>query len=98
MIGWTHDELLTALSEVEMIVNSRPLSYLSIEDIEELLTPSHLLIGQRELNLSDGNLHCGLFEGNDMEFTHESLNRRMDRLNKALNHFWKWWKNEYLLQ
>ena len=94
----THDELLTALTEVEMIVNSRPLSYLSTEDIEEPLTPSHLLIGRRVLNLPDGNLHCGLIEGNDMEFTHESLNRRMDHLNKTLNHFWKRWKNEYLLQ
>ena len=33
-----------------------------------------------------------------MEFSHESLNRRMDHLNKTLNHFWKRWKNEYLLQ
>ena len=41
----THDELLTAFTEVEVIVNSRPLSYLSKEDIEEPLTPSHLLIG-----------------------------------------------------
>ena len=89
-----------------MIVNSRPLSYLSAEDIEELLTPYHLLIGRRVLNLPDGNLHCGLIEnlhcglieGDDMEFTHKSLNRRMDHLNKALKHFWKWWKNEYLLQ
>ena len=94
----THDELLTALTEVEVIVNSRPLSYLSTEDIEEPLTPSHLLIGRRVLNLPDGNLHCGLIEGNGMEFTHESLNRRMDHLNKTLNHFWKRWKNEYLLQ
>ena len=88
----THDELLTALTEVEMIVNSRPLSYLSTEDIEEPLTPSHLLIGRRVFNLPDGDLHCGLIEGNDMEFTHESLNRRMDHLNKTLNYFWKRWK------
>ena len=49
-IGWaklTHDELLTALTEVEVIVNSRPLSYLSTGDIEGPLTPSHLLIGRR---------------------------------------------------
>ena len=55
-IGWTrltYDELLTALAEVEMILNLRPLSYVSSEDLEELLTPSHLLIGQRALNLPD---------------------------------------------
>ena len=94
----THDELLTTLTEVEVIVNYRPLSYVSTEDIEEPLTPSHLLTGRRVFNLPDGNLHCGLIEGNDMEFTHESSNRRMDQLNKTLNHFWKRWENEYLLQ
>ena len=35
----TMDELLTAVVEIEMIVNSRPLSYLSADDMEELLTP-----------------------------------------------------------
>jgi len=45
----THDELMTALTEVEVVVNSRPLSYVSTEDTEEPLTPSHLLIGRRVL-------------------------------------------------
>ena len=41
------DELMTATTEVEAIVNSRPLSYLSTEDIEESLTPlSHLITGR----------------------------------------------------
>ena len=40
-----NDELLTALGEVEMILNFRELSYVSTEDLEESLTPSHLLIG-----------------------------------------------------
>ena len=39
------DELVTATIEVEMIVYSRPLSYLSTEDIEEPLTPSNLITG-----------------------------------------------------
>ena len=47
----TYDELLTALTEVEMILNSRPLPYVSTEDIEEPLTPSHLL--RRVLSLPD---------------------------------------------
>jgi len=41
----TYDELLTTLTEVEMILNSRPLSYISNDDIEEPLTPSHLIMG-----------------------------------------------------
>jgi len=43
----TYDELLTAIMEVEGILNSRPLSYVSIEDFEEPFTPSHLLIGHK---------------------------------------------------
>ena len=43
----SYNELLTAVAEVEMVLNSRPLSFVSTEDIEEPLTPSHLLIGRR---------------------------------------------------
>ena len=39
------DELNTVLAEVEAIINSRPLSYISSDDLEEPLTPSHLLTG-----------------------------------------------------
>ena len=42
----SYDELLTAVTEVEMILNSRPLSYVSTEDIEEPLTPSHSSEGE----------------------------------------------------
>ena len=49
----SYDELSTALTEVEAIVNSRPISYLSSEDLEEPLTPSHLMIGHRVLSLPD---------------------------------------------
>ena len=39
----TYDELLTLVIEVEAVLNSRPLSYISTEDLEEPLTPSHLM-------------------------------------------------------
>ena len=45
------DELQTAVVEVEAIINSRPLSYVSSDDLEEPLTPSHLLTGRRVLSL-----------------------------------------------
>ena len=41
------DELLTVLLEVEMVLNSRPLTVVSAEDVEEPLTPSHLIVGRR---------------------------------------------------
>ena len=47
------DELTTALVEVEAVLNSRPLTYLSTDDLEEPLTPSHLLVGRRLLDMPD---------------------------------------------
>ena len=47
----TYDELLTSLIEVEMTLNSRQLT--SSDDLEEPLTPSHLLCGFLVLNLPD---------------------------------------------
>ena len=41
----SYDELHTVLVEVEAILNSRPLTCVSSEDLEEPLTPSHLLTG-----------------------------------------------------
>ena len=49
----TLDELLTAIVEIKAVINSRPLSYISGEDVEEPLTPSHLLVGRRILSLPD---------------------------------------------
>ena len=39
---FSHNELLTALAEIEAVINSRPLSYLSSDDVEEPLTLSTL--------------------------------------------------------
>ena len=49
----TYDELLTLVIEVEVVFNSCPLSYVSSEDVEEPLTPSHLTMGIRLLTLPD---------------------------------------------
>ena len=48
-----YDKLLTAVTEIEAILNSRPLSYVSADDVEEPLTPFHLLSGRRLYNLPD---------------------------------------------
>ena len=37
------DELHTAIVEIESILNSRPLSYVTSGDLEEPLTPFHLI-------------------------------------------------------
>ena len=49
----TYDELLTLVVEVEAVLNSRPLTYISSEDVDEPLTPSHLLASFGILTLPD---------------------------------------------
>lgn len=93
----TLDELYTALTEVESILNSRPLSYISSTDLEEPITPSHLLVGRRVLSMPD---YLGFtVDPEDEEFTvGPQLNERVKRLNGALNHFWDRWRTEYLVE
>ena len=91
-----YNDLSTVLVEVEAVINSRPLTYISAEDLDEPLTPSHFLCGRRVLSLPDG-----LSEENvDEEFmlTRTDLNRRLRYLNAMLNQFWKRWRGEYLLE
>lgn len=94
----TADELLTAIVEVEAVLNSRPLSYVSMDDIEEPLTPSHLLVGRRLLSLPDHLCRGSGEEGEDIETGPELLSRRARYLNNLLDRFWARWRKEYLLE
>ena len=91
----TLDELQTATAEVEMIVNSRPLSYVSTDGIQEPITP-HLMTDRRLMSLPDGPYNIELSE--DVSVTPSDISRRMIHLNTVLEHFWKRWKREYLLE
>ena len=90
----TYDELLTLVTEIEAVLNSRPLTYVSTDDLEEPLTPSHLLLGYRVLSLPDPTL------SNDPDYDESAndLGRRMKHLLKTSEKFWKRWKKEYLLE
>jgi len=90
------DELTTVLVQVEAILNSRPISYVSSEDLEEPLTPSHLLSGRCLLCLPEGTAVNQ--DDQDFELTFQDLGDRAQNLTKVLNHFWSKWRNEYLLQ
>ena len=89
----THDELLTLVLEVEAILNSHPLTYISSE---EPLTPSHLLVGYRIMTLPDPTVPDD--DDDDPEYSPENLTRRATHLAKTLERFWKRWKREYLLE
>ena len=49
----TYDELATLITEIEAVLNSQPLTFVSADNREEPLTPSHLLCGYRILSLPD---------------------------------------------
>ena len=99
MVGranFSFDELLTAVVEIEAIINSRPLSYISSADCEEQLTPSHLVVGRRLLNLPD---HLGYIcdpGDEDFEVNASQLTKQVKHLASVLNHFRKRWRSEYL--
>ena len=89
----TYDELVTAVTEVEAVINSRPLLYISSDDMDEPLTPAHLLVGRRMFSLPDG-----LVTDDEFDVSPEHLTKRMLFLNKVVNNFWKRWEKEYLLE
>jgi len=43
----SYDELITIKAEIETIINSWPLSYVTPDDLDEPLTPSQLLMGMQ---------------------------------------------------
>ena len=77
----TYEELLTAVMEVEMVINSRPISYVSSDDLEEPLTPSHLLAGCCILGLPD-NLYYDHLLDPDFELNQPIINKRMRYLKR----------------
>ena len=82
----TYEELLTVLTEVECMLNSRPLTYLYPDDLEEPLTPSHLISGRRLLSLPDTTRSEG-----DNSSTHETVTRRARYLQRLMGHLWNQW-------
>lgn len=73
--------------EAENIVNSRPLTHVSIEPgDEEALTPNHFLIGS-----SNGSKPLGTFTDADL-----ILRKNWRKTQLLADNFWKRWLREYL--
>ena len=94
---FSYDEMHTAIFEIEAIVNSRPLAYIHPDDLEQPLTPSHLLVGRRLLSLQDHLAYLEPKDDEDFELATDAFQRRAKHLNSVLNHFWRRWSREYLL-
>jgi len=87
----TNEELLTVLTEVECILNSRPLTYLYPDDLEEPLTPSHLISRRRLLSLPDTARSAA-----DNSSTRETVTRRARYLQRLLDHLRNRLRREYI--
>ena len=84
----TFDEFQTLVTEVEVILNSRPISPLSSEPNDlEPLTPGHFLMGCSPNALPD------TFESPKL-----TSERRFKLVQQLRNQFWNRWKKEYLNQ
>jgi hypothetical protein len=84
------DELSTITTQVEAMINDRPLTYVSNElDQPRAITPSQLLYGH--------DIHCPSNENEQLEeFSHINLNARQKKCEKLKDHIWKRWQTEYL--
>ena len=85
----TYEELETILTEIEAVINSRPLCYVYEDETAEPLTPSHLIHGRR-------------LRGKDIQATRQILpddnspSKRVRYLDRLLDSFWERFQNEYL--
>ncbi|GAB1858924.1 Integrase catalytic domain-containing protein [Camponotus japonicus] len=83
----TFEEMQTVLSEIEAILNSRPITALS-EDPNDLayLSPGHFLVGTT----------LNSFPCNNISDVNENRLTRWQRVEQVRQHFWQRWSNEYL--
>ena len=82
------NELQVLLHEIELVLNSRPLGFVYDNDLEEILTPNHLLLG-RKLYTSNSSIQSNVK-------INLVLLKRVHHINTLLNRFWSRWRNEYV--
>ena len=80
------------LVEIESVINSRPLTYLYEDEAEEALTPAHLVIGRRLVS------PVPIVERSEVEQSHELITGRYRYLQRIIEHYWKRFSKEYLLE
>ena len=71
------------------MVKSRPLCYVYNDSIEEVIMPSHLLLGRRVLTKFNSDF-------NENKIDDDALSRRGHYLQTLIDHYWSRWRREYL--
>ncbi|XP_071132833.1 uncharacterized protein [Mytilus edulis] len=89
------ETLQTVTTEIESILNDRPLTYISSDLVDsEPLTPAHLLYGRRINTLPYPRGEDIDIENYDTNIT--NLDKRAKRQSLIIQQFWNRWKSEYL--
>ena len=89
--------MVTLLSEVESVLNSRPLTYLDAVG-SEFVTPAHFLNLNRSVGSCIPPLDPAVFdEFRPGQSSVSMLNLKLKKLEMTISHFWSIWYNEYLL-
>ena len=78
-----YEELQTVLLETKAILNNRPLTHYFHEELEDFLSPNHMLF-RRSLKLFDADQG-----GNEIIPS--------KKLHNIINYFWDRWSKEYLV-
>jgi len=87
--NFTFESFYTIVSQIENILNSRPLTPLSTDPNDFCaLTPSHFLIGRASVNLPYS----------DLETTPTNRLSHFEQLERVKQHFWRRWSSEYITQ
>ena len=90
----TLDEIVIAVSEVEMVLNSRPLILIPAEDLEKPPKPSHLIVERR---LMPKTASCP--EPDEFQpITLDILTRRARYHSTTIYHLRQRWKKKYLVE
>lgn len=83
----TYEELSTVLTQIEAVLNSRPMYPMSADpDDFQALTPGHFLIGRP--------LTALIYD--DLTVTPYTRLARYDRVEQLRQHFWQRWSKEYV--
>ena len=88
----TFEQLNTLLTEIEAVINARPLTYIQDDTtgISYPLTPYHLINGRYLAESPSARTY-------EILSTHETLTRKGNYQRRLLNQFVKVWQRDYLL-
>ena len=89
----TFEELNTILIDIEAVVNSRPLVYVEENDLDQILTPSHLFCGRRTMDRE-----TKLSPEIKMDLLRDDVIKRTKHISASIDHFWRRWSKEYLVE